>query len=389
MKVLLVSSRFPLPPWRGNQLRTVQWLDALADHRCVLLCPVPDGPDAGGRIAAEVRALPPVGAAGLGRAAAAAARGRPAQEGLYDSSRARRVVADAVRDWRPDVAVIQMVRCGWAADVVSSIDPTVPLVFDAIDCMAMHYGRAAATAPGPLRPVYRLEADRCRRRETELVRRAALTAAVSTRDLDALGAGPDGRVVPVAGAVGSTAQRHATGEPVVLLSGNLGYRPTVRAAIRFADRVWPQVRRRVPNARWLLVGARPAAAVRLLASRPGIDVHGDVDDLASYLGCARLAIAPMSTGSGVPLKIVEALAAGVPVVADPWAAAGLEDPSAVVAADGDQAWLEAVVSLLDDDESVRRQRERGLAAWRMHYHPERVRDRVREAVETAAGSLER
>ncbi|MGD8439474.1 MAG: glycosyltransferase family 4 protein [Holophagae bacterium] len=389
MRVLLVSSRFPLPPWRGNQLRTVQWLDALTEHRCLLVCPGPDADTESATLAAEIRTLPGVGAGGVARAGVAAARGRPAQEGLYDSRRARRVVADAVRDWRPDVAVIQMVRCGWAAGAVASVDPDVPLLFDAIDCMAMHYERTAAAAPVGLRTAYRLEARRCRRREAELVRQAALSCAVSSRDLSALGAAPTGRVVPVAGSVGSSADPRWSGEPVVLLSGNLGYRPTVRAALWFADCVWPGVRRRVPAARWLLAGARPAPAVRRLADRPGIEVHGDVDDLASFLGRARLAIAPMTTGSGVPLKIVEALAAGVPVVADPWPAAGLEDPSAVVAADGDAAWLEAVVGLLEDAEAVRRQRALGLETWRAHYHPERIRQRIRDAVESAAGSVER
>lgn len=389
MRVLLVSSRFPLPPWRGNQLRTVQWLDALADHRCMVLCPPSGDPGTDGRIAAEVRALPQIGVAGAARAAVAAARGRPAQEGLYDSRRARQVVADAVRDWRPDVVVIQMVRCAWAVDVVTSVDSDVPLLFDAIDCMAMHYMRTAVTAPVGLRTASRLEARRCRRREAELVRRAVLSCAVSTRDLEALGAASTGRVVPVAGSIGSGAENRWSDEPVVLLSGNLGYRPTVRAALWFADRIWPEVRRLVPAARWLLAGARPASAVRRLADRPGIEVYGDVDDLASFLGRARLAIAPMTTGSGVPLKIVEALAAGVPVVADPWPAAGLEDPSAVVAADGDAAWLEAVVGLLEDAEAVRRQRALGLETWRAHYHPERIRQRIRDAVESAAGLVER
>ena len=132
------------------------------------------------------------------------------------------------------------------------------------------------------------------------------------------------------------------------------------------------------------MGARPAAAVRRLASRPGIEVHGDVDDLGPYLGRARVAIAPMASGSGVPIKILEAMAAGEPVVAEPWSADGLEDPSAVAVADGEAAWVDVLIRLLGDPESARQQAARGTEAWRAHYAPSRVRSRIREAVSVAA-----
>lgn len=380
MRILLVTSRFPLPSWRGNQLRTIQWLDALADHECFLLCPPGTGPGTH-RLQTDLRSLPHNRVAGLVGLLTAVLKGRPAQEGLYDSRAARRVVAETTADRRPDVAVIQMVRCGWAMDAIRAVDPTLPVLFDAIDCMALHYERAASAVRRLLAPAYRLEAGRCLRRESELVRHAAVTTAVSARDLRALGAGRRGMVVPVTG--GSTAEsgRRSDGEATVLLSGNLGYRPTVLAALWFADKVWPTLRELVPSARWVLAGARPDPAVRRLASRPGIEVHGDVDDLGKFLDRASVAIAPMASGSGVPIKILEAMAAGVPVVVDPWSAAGLEDPSAVVVADDDAAWVAALHRLLGDPDEAASQAARGSEVWRRHYRPDRVRARIREAVD--------
>ncbi len=390
MRVLLVSSRYPLPPWRGNQLRTLQWLDALNGHRRLMLCPPAADERATGGPPGELRFLPSAGVAGLLRAAASAVRGRPAQEGLYGSRRARRIVADAVRDWRPDVVVVQMVRCAWAADTVAAVAPDLPLVFDAIDCMALHHRRAAAEASFGLGLGlgHRLEARSCRSRETGLVRRATVTVAVCGRDLEALGVAARGRVVPVASGAAAPDARWSR-DPVVLLSGNLGYRPTVRAAQWFADRVWPRLRGAVPGATWVLAGARPAPAIRRLAAGPGIELHGDVDDLAPHLGRARLAVAPMISGSGVPLKILEALAAGVPVIADPWSAAGLADPAAVTEARGVDGWVSAAVELLTNDEAAERRRERGLEVWRAHYRPEVVRERIRVVVEGAVAAGER
>ena len=383
MRILLVSSRFPWPAWRGNQLRTVQWLDALAEHDCLLVCP-PSADDADpGTHQVAIRHLPATAGRAVLGVASAILRGRPAQEGFYDSAAARRVVAGAVRDWRPDLAVIQMVRCAWAFDVIREVNPELPLLFDAIDSMTLHYDRAAASGGILLRSASHFEAGRCRRREGELVRHAVVTTAVSGRDLEALGAGSRGMVVPVTGGSEAKDGIRSDGEMTVLLSGNLGYRPTVRGALWFADRVWPTLHDAVPSARWVLAGARPAAALRRLASRPGIEVHGDVDDLGPFLDRATVAIAPMASGSGVPIKILEAMAAGVPVVVDPWSADGLEDPSAVAVADGQAAWASVLERLLGDPAAAAAQAAAGTEAWLADYRPGRVRERIAQAVGVA------
>jgi len=385
MRVLLVASRFPLPPWRGNQLRTLQWLDALADDDRLLLCPPGGGASGDAGVGADTVALPR-GLLGSGAGLAAAVLGgRPAQEGIYVSGAARRRVVDALAEWRPDVAVVQMVRCAWAADEIHRVRPGLPLLFDAIDSMTLHYRRAAESTHPLLRPAYRIEAERCSRREGELVRRAAVTTAVSRRDLDALAPGARGRVVPVAAGSAATAGSVSERPPVILLSGNLGYRPTVRAALWFADRVWPGLRDRVPGARWVLAGARPAAAVRRLASRPGVEVLGDLPDLADQLARVRVTIAPMASGSGVAIKILEGMAAAVPVVADPWSAAGLEEPSAVAVAEDADAWVRVLERVLIEPRAARELAERGHASWQRHYAPAVVAGRIRDAV-VVAGS---
>lgn len=383
MKLLLVSSRFPWPPWRGNQLRTIQWLDALAEHERLVICPPADdgAQPAGGDV--EVRLLPGAGVASAIGVGGAVLTGRPAQEGLYASASGKRLVVETVRRWRPDVAVVQMVRSGWAVEAIREIEPGLPVIFDAIDCMALHYRRAAESVGSLSRPVYRWEAERCRRREDEIVAGAALTTAVSARDLHALGAGDRGMVVTVTGGVEVTHTGPSAGEPVVLMSGNLGYRPTVRSAKWFAERIWPRLREGVPEAKLVFAGARPAGVIQRLASEPGIEVHGDVADLGTYLARAKVAIAPMSSGSGVPIKILEALAAGVPVVADSWSADGLEDQTAVVVADGENAWVDNLSRLLGDPDAARRQAVAGVEVWRAHYSPDVVAARIREAIDAA------
>jgi glycosyltransferase involved in cell wall biosynthesis len=326
----------------------------------------------------------------LPRIVSAVVAGRPAQEGLYAAASARRVVSEAARNFRPDVVVVQMVRCAWALEPVISVVPRAAVVFDAIDAMSLHFERAAGSVAPPLRPFFRVEADRCRRREGELAARAHRVTAVCERDLAALSAPANrGRVVPVSGRARDRSSPDPT-RPTILLSGNLGYRPTVAGARWFAQHVWPQLVRRFPSARWLLVGARPNRAVRRLAESPGVELHADVDDLAPYLAQATVAVAPLSSGSGIPMKILEAWAAGVPVVADRWAASGLDEEgaAAVVAASSPSEWVTALGRLLADREVAASLGDRGREVWAARYRFDRIAEAVRDVVSEAAASVD-
>lgn len=385
MRVLLVTSRYPLPAWRGNQVRAMEWLSALSGNDIRLVCPTaPRG--ASDRVPAEVESfsLSRIGqGVGLLRAAGS---GKPFQEGLYDCGDARHTLAETIRQFSPDAVVVQMVRCGWAVETVLEVAPGAPIIFDAIDAMGIHFERAAVSSPFWFAPLQRNEAQRCRRRERWLSRSATATVAVSARDLEGLSV-PDGkgRVIPVAGREVAVRDSPPSGQ-VVLLSGNLGYRPTVEGAVWFAHEVWPRVRAELPRARWILAGARPSSAVRRLSRLDGVEVHGDVADLGEFMSLAQVAVAPMHSGSGVPMKVLEAMAAGVPSVVHPWAADGLAPDAASVVAVAESAdvWVDNVVRLLGDASAAKELGERGRLAWQRHYHPDVVAQQIRDVVTEAA-----
>jgi glycosyltransferase involved in cell wall biosynthesis len=105
--------------------------------------------------------------------------------------------------------------------------------------------------------------------------------------------------------------------------GKMDYYPNIEAIIGFANTTWPLVRAQLTGLTLSIVGASPTAAVQALASIPGVEVNGTVPDVRPYYRDALAAVVPLRTGGGTRLKILEAMAAGVPVVSSTLGAEGL------------------------------------------------------------------
>lgn len=115
------------------------------------------------------------------------------------------------------------------------------------------------------------------------------------------------------------------GAPTVLFVGSLSWPSNVHAIRFLATEVLPTVRKSMPDARLVVVGRDPGPEVTTLA-RPGsnVDVAGNVADVAPYYRAAHVLAVPLQSGGGTRLKILEAFAAGVPVVSTPVGCEGIE-----------------------------------------------------------------
>ena len=102
------------------------------------------------------------------------------------------------------------------------------------------------------------------------------------------------------------------------------YHANVASVLDFVRRVMPQVWERHPRCRLLIVGADPSAEVKHLARDARIIVTGYVKDVRPYLLRAAVAVSPVLYGAGVQTKVLECMAAGLPVVASPQACSGLQ-----------------------------------------------------------------
>jgi glycosyltransferase involved in cell wall biosynthesis len=138
----------------------------------------------------------------------------------------------------------------------------------------------------------------------------------------------------------------------LLFTGTLDYAPNAEAVRWFAAEVLPLIRQRRPDARLTVVGRNPPSDLRGL----DVEVTGWVEDIAPYQRAAAVVVAPLRSGGGTKLKVLEALAAARPLVATTVAAEGIEveDGRHLLVRDAPGDFAAAVAELLEDRERAER-----------------------------------
>jgi glycosyltransferase involved in cell wall biosynthesis len=154
----------------------------------------------------------------------------------------------------------------------------------------------------------------------------------------------------------------------LLFVGNLGYEPNVDAAIWLAREIVPGLRREGTPVELRIAGSHPRPEVAALAE-PGIEVHADPADLAPHYAWADTALAPVRAGGGTRIKILEAFAARVPVVATRIGAEGLavHDGEHLLLADDADGFAAACRRLGGDAQLAERLASNAFDLVREHY----------------------
>jgi polysaccharide biosynthesis protein PslH len=133
--------------------------------------------------------------------------------------------------------------------------------------------------------------------------------------------------------------------------GRLDWSPNIDAIFYFCSEILPLIRVRHPMCTLSIVGYNPVASVRQLGrSQIGITVTASPVDVRPHIWGAKVAVVPLRSGSGTRIKIYEAMAAGVPVVATTLAAEGLPvaDTGHLLIADDPRTFADSCISLLSD-----------------------------------------
>jgi polysaccharide biosynthesis protein PslH len=171
-------------------------------------------------------------------------------------------------------------------------------------------------------------------------------------------------VVPNSVRIPDAARRQDDGATLVFV-GSLGYPPNADGMLWFIDEIWPAIRAANPGARLRIAGSGAPRALRALGHRRGIELLGFVDDLDALYAGATLAVAPLLAGGGTRIKLLEAAAHQVPIVATPLAAQGLGmGRSAIWRASTAAGFAAAVAEALADPGERARRAERAFTLVR-------------------------
>ena len=195
------------------------------------------------------------------------------------------------------------------------------------------------------------------RYELRVVRRADQVQMMSAVDADFLAAYlPDGnrrlRVVP--NAVDTDTYRPvpmSQREPRLLFVGNFEHLPNLDAIEYWFSDIWPQIQRLRPGTEVSIVGANAPASLSRFGNLEGVEIVGEVPDLAPYYRQHRALVAPIRAGSGTRLKILEAFACGTPVISTRLGAEGIDarHERHLLIADDPVDFARASISALDND----------------------------------------
>ncbi len=162
---------------------------------------------------------------------------------------------------------------------------------------------------------------------------------------------------------------NASQSPRMLFVGSMDYHANIGGVVDFAREVWPGLHDSRPELVFTIVGRDPATEVLELRSIAGIEVTGTVDDVRPYYREAIAAIVPLKVGGGSRLKILEAMAAGVPVISTTLGAEGLDvqDGENILLADTNQELAETIITLVESDAQRKQLRSGGRALVSARY----------------------
>jgi glycosyltransferase involved in cell wall biosynthesis len=149
--------------------------------------------------------------------------------------------------------------------------------------------------------------------------------------------------------------------PTLIYMGTMYYYPNIDAVSYFWHEIYPAIRAQIPNVRLLIVGHQPPPQIVQLQNMPNVVVTGSVPDVRPYLSQSTALIVPLRLGGGTRLKILEAMASGLPVISTSIGAQGLdlEDGKDLLLADEPAEFAAKTVRLLNDPEWCRAFSARG------------------------------
>ena len=247
--------------------------------------------------------------------------------------------------------------------------PTIRACSEAVIALRTHnieheiWARIARKSPWYTRPFYAAFARRLRRFERKWINSPDVLLPITQRDSERLvhdlGAAIPRHVVPVGyQSVDTNTQAHKPLHALpaaISFIGSLDWAPNLEGLDYFLYDVWPLLRREFPELEFHIAGRKtPRRLISL--DVPGVIVHGEVDDSAAFLQRYPLTVAPILSGSGTRVKILDAMVCGRVVLTTPMGLEGIAalDRKEVLICRTPTAFIDQVRYVLDNPSELER-----------------------------------
>ncbi len=362
MRILFITETVPFPLDSGGRIKTYHTLQMLAGQHDVRL-------HAFIRDEAQRAYQPRLEALGVattlhlvGRSAAReawmAARsvmGAPYSVGRHFDRQVHRQLVASAREWSPDI-----VYCDHLSMAEYALPLGVPVVYDAHNVEYAVLERFAATRRPLVRAAAAVEWRRVRAYERDVCRQSQLVLVVSEVDRAVLAelAGPSARfaTIPIAvDGAGVVPIPTLTAAPRVLFLGGLHWPPNADALGTFVRDMWPAVRADRPDATLTAVGRDDHPVATECRAAAAVTLTGWVPDIDPYVQQSRVLVVPMRAGSGMRVKILDAMARGLPVVSTSVGCEGIDVvPGRHLLVEDDPSRFAAAVTRVMRDDALAR-----------------------------------
>jgi len=169
-------------------------------------------------------------------------------------------------------------------------------------------------------------------------------------------------------------------EPYSITSvASMDWLPNIESILWFHNRILPQVKEEIPQAKLYIVGKNPPSCIRKLKNEDVV-VTGFVEDIRNYIAKCQVFIVPLRTGSGMRIKILTALAMRKAIVSTSVGCEGIEiiDGKNILIADAPEDFAQKIVRLLNSKEERRNLGKEGLKLVKDKYQWERIAEQIEE-----------
>jgi len=357
LDILIVATKSPWPPVDGGRVVILETIDALAaaGHAVTLVTPVEPDADVeemkgvlAGRCRIELVPAQPRGAHSL--LAASLLRRRPVTVIRHQLHEVRLRVKQLVASGSFDVVQAEQLQA--MAQAEPAVRRGIPLVYRAHNVESALWTYAGTFGRPLVAALLRREARRLTVWEARTVEGAAATVVLTEQDRESLrrtvGDGPSIEKVPVP--FPSDLPAHDTalpGRPAVVTLASASWLPSRETVRTVADRWWPVVRERLPEAVLHVFGGVKGDD----GDDSGVEWHPPPDHSIEAFAAGSVVAVPTRHPTGVPVKALEAWARGLPLVASAETAEALEasDGVELAVADGPEAFAEALATLETDE----------------------------------------